>query len=128
LKLHAQSSARALRDQSNASRTEVFDMIFRQLVVTAVAAACSLGWIDVGAADSNTESPNPPRTQQQIMKERYAACRELHGSALKDCMATYVGPPSKNLKQDESTRDSKRPGSGPRREDTNAAQAGAAGK
>ena len=50
----------------------------------------SLG-IDRTLAAPNSESPNPPRTQQEIMKERYAACRDLHGSALKDCMANYVG-------------------------------------
>ena len=68
------------------------------LGLTAVAAACNLGLID--ARGANSESVNPPRTQQEIMKERYAACRDLHGSALKDCMANYVGPPPKNLEQD----------------------------
>ena len=47
------------------------------LGITAVAAACGVGLIDAHGA--NTESVNPPRTQQEIMKERYAACRDLHG-------------------------------------------------
>jgi hypothetical protein len=131
LKLRVQSSARALRDPSNPSRTKVFAMIRRKLAIAAIAAACSLGLIDVDGADSDAESPNPPRTQQQMMKERYAACRDLHGSALKHCMANYVGTPGKNLKQDEDTRasaSSKHPGSAPRREDGNAAQVGAASK
>jgi hypothetical protein len=77
----------------------VFDMkLHHALGITAVAAACGVGLIDAHGA--NTESVNPPRTQQEIMKERYAACRDLHGSALKDCMANYVGPPPKNLEHD----------------------------
>jgi hypothetical protein len=99
LKQLAQVSARGLRLQSNPASEEVFDMKLRHVLVTmAVAAACSLGLID--ARGANSESVNPPRTQQEIMKERYAACRELHGSALKDCMADYVGPPAKNLEKD----------------------------
>ena len=72
------------------------------LGITAVAAACGVGLID--ARGANTESVNPPRTQQEIMKERYAACRDLHGSALKECMADYVGPPPKNLEQDANAQ------------------------
>jgi hypothetical protein len=91
---------------------EVFDMKLRHtLAITAVAAACSLGLID--ARGAKTESPNPPRTQQEIMKERYAACRDLHGPALEECMASYVGTPDKNLEQDVQGDTSKPPRSRP---------------
>lgn len=106
-------------------------MIRRKLAIAAIAAACSLALINVDAADSGAESPNPPRTQQQMMKERYAACRDLHGSALEECMADYVGTSGKNLEQDEEPRDStssKHSDSAPRDEDSNGAQAGAPSK
>ena len=74
-----------------------------KLAIAAVTAACSLELIDARGADA--QSPNPPRTQQEMMKERYAACRDLHGSALKECMANYVGTPDKNAQQDDSARD-----------------------
>ena len=106
-------------------------MIRCKLATAAFTAACSLGLVGVDAADSGAQSPNPPRTQQQMMKERYAACRDLHGSALKDCMADYVGTPRNNLKQDGDNGDgssSKHPGADPHREDGNAEQTGTASK
>ena len=76
-----------------------------RLAITAVAAACSLGSIELNAAGADAGSPNPPRTQQEMMKERYAACRDLHGPALRECMSNYVGTPDKNLQQDQGTGD-----------------------
>jgi hypothetical protein len=103
---------------------EVLDMKLRHtLGITAVAAGCSLGLID--ARGAKTESPNPPRTQQEIMKERYEACRDLHGSALEECMANYVGTPDKNLEQDVQNDTSKPPASRP---PNDAAQGGAPSK
>ena len=94
--------------------------LLHTLGITAVAAACSLGLID--ARGAKTGSPNPPRTQQEMMKERYAACRDLHGSALEECMANYVGTPDKNLEQDVQNDTSKPPASRP---PNDAAQGGA---
>ena len=76
----------------------------RELAIAAIAAACSIGWVDANAADADAEPPNPPRSQQKIMKERYAACRDLHGDALADCMASYVGTPEKNLESNEGAQ------------------------
>ena len=59
-------------------------------VMTAIVATC-LGLIPCMAACGDVKPPNPPRTQQDIMKERYHACRDLRGPALKDCLANYVG-------------------------------------
>jgi hypothetical protein len=72
----------------------------------AVAAACTLGAVDPCAAEATPA--NPPRTQQDMQRERMAACHGLHGAELKDCMANYVGgaydqsqPPSDGHEQRE---------------------------
>jgi hypothetical protein len=43
------------------------------------------------AQDENLDRPNPPRTQQDIGRERTNACRGLKGQALTECLANYVG-------------------------------------
>jgi hypothetical protein len=78
-----------------------------RLSIAAIVAACCLGLIQRIAGSADVEPFNPPRTQQDIMKERFAACRDLHGSALKECMANYVGKPdkSRNFQTDPAEHD-----------------------
>jgi hypothetical protein len=110
-----------------------FDMkLRRKLAISAVSAVWSIGLIEVNAADADTESPNPPRSQQKMMNERYAACRDLHGAALKDCMANYVGTPDKNLQQNQEAEahdgTSRSSTAAPRSEKDNHRQKGTADK
>ena len=68
----------------------------RTVAISAFAIACSLGWIEAGAQATNVAPENPPRTQQQIMQERRAACRDLHDAEFRECMNNYVGTPEKS--------------------------------
>ncbi|HYL19374.1 MAG TPA: hypothetical protein VEV20_11885 [Burkholderiales bacterium] len=40
----------------------------------------------------NDYTDKPPRTQQDIVRERNRACRGLKGEAYNECIANYVGP------------------------------------
>jgi hypothetical protein len=80
------------------------EKILRRVLIAWFTATCVSG-IEPGRA-ANAEPANPPRTQQDIMKERFADCRELHGAALRECMANYVGPThDKNVQQDPGAQD-----------------------
>jgi hypothetical protein len=56
-----------------------------------------------GALQGEQAMNNPPRTQADMQKERMAACKELRGQPLKDCMQNYVGRQRKS--QDLDTRE-----------------------
>ena len=43
-------------------------------------------------AQVNEYTDKPPRTQQDIMRERNRACQKLKGEAYNECIANYVGP------------------------------------
>ena len=57
------------------------------LLLFAVTCACDY----VEAVRSETPPHNPPRTQDEIQKRSLAACKNLRGQLLKDCMQNYVG-------------------------------------
>jgi len=88
---------------------QVVDMDTTRLrfAIAAIGAACGLASAALDARAMDVAPPNPPRTQQQILKERMAACRDLRGPALRDCMANYVGTPEKSqtLRQEGGARD-----------------------
>ena len=65
----------------------------RTVAISAFAIACSLAGIEAGAQATNVAPENPPRTQQQIMQERRAACRDLRDAEFRECMNNYVGTP-----------------------------------
>lgn len=43
------------------------------------------------AQDENADRANPPRSQQDISRERTNACRGLKGQTLSECLSNYVG-------------------------------------
>jgi hypothetical protein len=89
------------------SRREVLGM--RIVAISAFAIACSLGWTEAGAQATNVAPPNPPRTQQEIMRERRAACADLREAEFRECMNDYVGTPDKSqsIESDSGKRDDK---------------------
>jgi len=60
-----------------------------------ISALALCGAISLGGQAAEVPPPNPPRSQQDLGHEREAACRDLHGPELKECMANYVGTPDK---------------------------------
>jgi hypothetical protein len=81
----------------------------RTVAISLFAIACSLGWIEAGAQATNVAPPNPPRTQQEIMHERRAACADLREAEFRECMNSYVGTPDKSqgLESDAGKHDDK---------------------
>jgi len=77
--------------------------------MSVLAVACGLGAIEATAQAADVAPPNPPRSQQEMMRERRDACRDLRGSELKECMANYVGKAQKseNAPVDRRPHDSK---------------------
>jgi len=43
-------------------------------------------------AEDDGYTDKPPRTQQDILRERNRACQGLKGEAYNECIANYVGP------------------------------------
>ena len=43
-------------------------------------------------ADDENPYVSKPKTQQDIIREREQACRNLKGEARSECLANYVGP------------------------------------
>ena len=60
----------------------------RQLLLAFVACAGSL---DLHAQAGDPKSTNPPRSQQDIMRERRVACHDLKGAEFRECVNNYVG-------------------------------------
>ena len=81
----------------------------KTVAISAFAVTCCLGWSEAGAQATNVEPPNPPRTQQEIMQERRAACRDLRDAEFRECMNNYVGTPDKSqsLESESAKRDDK---------------------
>lgn len=81
----------------------------RTVAISAFAIPCLLAWIEAGAQATNVAPENPPRTQQQIMQERRAACRDLRDAEFRECMNNYVGTPEKSnrLESDSGKREDK---------------------
>ena len=75
----------------------------RMLAIGAFAAMCWLGWIEACAQAANVAPANPPRTQQEIMQERRAACRDLRGAEFRECMNNYVGTRDKSKSLDSES-------------------------
>src|SRR5215470_9884670 len=67
----------------------LFDMKAIAISVFIVAACTSR--IEASAQATDIAPANPPRTQQEIMRERRAACRDLKGAEFRECMNNYVG-------------------------------------
>ena len=65
--------------------------LFAAMVMVALALALQAA----RAEDENTYRDNPPRTQQDISRERTNACRGLKGQALTECLSNYVGRESR---------------------------------
>ena len=79
----------------------------RTVAISGFAIACSLAWIEACAQATNVPPANPPRTQQEIMQERRAACRDLRAGEFSECMNNYVGTrdKSQNLESDSGRRE-----------------------
>lgn len=72
----------------------------RTVAISAFAVTCCLGWVEARGQATNVEPPNPPRTQQEIMQERRAACHDLREAEFRECMNNYVGTPDKSQSLD----------------------------
>jgi hypothetical protein len=63
----------------------------------------------IGHAQSGENGDNPPRTQQDIIRDRDRACRGLKGEAYSECVSNYVGSRRDHPASSGWTRPSKPP-------------------
>jgi hypothetical protein len=66
-----------------------------RLIATMLMVALALALRAACAEDDDVYRDNPPRTQQDISRERTNACRRLKGQALSECLSNYVGRESR---------------------------------
>ena len=65
--------------------------------LAAVMLLSALSFPVFGARTLDGDYPdNPPRSQQDIIRDREKACKGLKGQAYSECVANYVGPKRDN--------------------------------
>jgi hypothetical protein len=63
-----------------------------RLVALMLLTTFAFGPRTVHAQEESGYTDHPPRTQQDIIRDRENACKGLKGQAHSECVANYVGP------------------------------------